>query len=218
MYFHIIFHYSFYKVLDIVLCSISRTLLFIYFIYVLLTHICRVWLFATPRTVARQAPLSMGLYLLFLYTFSFGSHKFAFSIWESCFCFVNKFICILFSIPYISKKYCMIFVFLCLTSFSMLMSRSIHVAANGIISFVFMAGWYSITHTHTHIYNYTDIHHYMYIYMYINLIKLSISSWFRFGGLYISRNLYSSSRLSNFSTYNYLYYFLNSFCIFVVSI
>ena len=33
----------------------------------------------------------------------------------------------------------MIFVFLCLISLSMIISRSIHVAANGIISFFFMA-------------------------------------------------------------------------------
>ena len=149
MYFHIIFHYSFYKVLDIVPCSISRTLLFIYFIYVLVTQSCLT--LCDPKDCSLSGSSVHGLYLLFLYTFSFGSYKFALSIWECCFCFVNKFVCILFSIPYISKKYCMIFVFLCLTSFSMLISRSIHVATNGIISFIFMAGCYSITHTHIYI-------------------------------------------------------------------
>ena len=38
----------------------------------------------------------------------------------------------------------MIFVFLSLSSLSMIISRSIHVAANGIISFFFMAEYYSI--------------------------------------------------------------------------
>ena len=36
----------------------------------------------------------------------------------------------------------MIFIFLCLTSLSMIISRSMHIAANGIISFFFMAEWY----------------------------------------------------------------------------
>ena len=41
----------------------------------------------------------------------------------------------------------MIFVFLCLTtSLGMIISRSIHVAANGIISFFFMAEYYSIVY------------------------------------------------------------------------
>ena len=37
----------------------------------------------------------------------------------------------------------MIFVFLCLTSLNMIISRSIHVAVNGIIPFFFMAEYYS---------------------------------------------------------------------------
>ena len=40
----------------------------------------------------------------------------------------------------------MVFVFLCLTSLSMIISRSIHVAANGVISFFFMAEYYSIVY------------------------------------------------------------------------
>ena len=39
-----------------------------------------------------------------------------------------------------------IFLFLCLTSLSMIISRPIHVAANGIISFFFMAESYSIVY------------------------------------------------------------------------
>ena len=56
----------------------------------------------------------------------------------SLFLFVNKFIfMILFDAIY--KRYHMIFCFFCLTSFSVTISRSIHVAANDIISFLFMA-------------------------------------------------------------------------------
>ena len=51
------------------------------------------------------------------------------------FCFVNKFISIIFCFSVISSS-----VFLCLTySLSMTVSRSIHVATNGIILFFFMA-------------------------------------------------------------------------------
>ena len=42
----------------------------------------------------------------------------------------------------------MIFVFLCVTSLSMIISRSIHLAANGIISFFFVAEWYSIVYVY----------------------------------------------------------------------
>ena len=45
----------------------------------------------------------------------------------------------------------MIFVLFCLTSLSMIISRSIHVAANGIISFFFMAEQYSIAYIDIHI-------------------------------------------------------------------
>ena len=48
--------------------------------------------------------------------------------------FVNKFICIIF-LDSTYKWYHMIFVFLLLTSLSMIISRSIYVAANDIISF-----------------------------------------------------------------------------------
>ena len=52
------------------------------------------------------------------------------------FCFVNKFICIIF-FNSAHKSYDMTFVFFpLLTSLNMIISRSIHVAANGIISFL----------------------------------------------------------------------------------
>ena len=60
-----------------------------------------------------------------------------------------KFICIIcFSLIYITtyKWYHRVFVFLWLTSLNMIISRSIHVAANGIISFFFMTEYYSIVY------------------------------------------------------------------------
>jgi len=53
-----------------------------------------------------------------------------------CFCFVNKFICALF-LDSTYEEYHMPSVFLCLTSLSMTISRSIHVVKNGIILFFF---------------------------------------------------------------------------------
>ena len=60
------------------------------------------------------------------------------SLW-AYFCFVNKFISIIFSdsIKVVSFDICLS------PSFSMIISRSIHVAANGIISLLLMAEKYS---------------------------------------------------------------------------
>ena len=60
------------------------------------------------------------------------------SLWIS-FYFVNKssFVSIFLDSTY--KWYHMIFVFLCLTDLSMTLSRSLHIAANGIISLFVMA-------------------------------------------------------------------------------
>ena len=63
-------------------------------------------------------------------------------------CFIHRFTCVVFLMPHISD---MIYLslFLWLTSLSMIISRSIHVAANGIISFLLRLGsipscvWYS---------------------------------------------------------------------------
>ena len=65
---------------------------------------------------------------------SSSNHKFIFCLWVS-FCYVNTFICIISFIDSAYKGCPMIFLLLCLTSLSMTISRSIHVAANGIISF-----------------------------------------------------------------------------------
>ena len=56
-----------------------------------------------------------------------------------CFCFANKFISTIF-LDSAYKRYHMIFVFLWLTSLSVIISRSIRGAANGIILFFFY-GW-----------------------------------------------------------------------------
>ena len=48
-------------------------------------------------------------------------------------CFINKFFCIIFQIPHLHD---IIMVFLSLTSLSTVTSRSLHVAANSIISFL----------------------------------------------------------------------------------
>ena len=66
----------------------------------------------------------------------FGSCKFFFffCLWV-CFWFVNKLICIIF-LDCIYKQYHKIFDFLWLTSLSLILSRSLHVIANGIISLI----------------------------------------------------------------------------------
>ena len=50
---------------------------------------------------------------------------------------IFRFLCHFFRFTY--KRYNIIFVFVWLTSFSMIICRSIHVATNGIISFFLMA-------------------------------------------------------------------------------
>ena len=66
----------------------------------------------------------------------FGNHKF-FKVCEVCFCSATKLICILFK-DSTCKWYPTMFVFHCLTWLSMIISRSIHVAATGVISFLLM--------------------------------------------------------------------------------
>ena len=61
----------------------------------------------------------------------FGNHKFVFYV---CFCFINKFICTINLIPHIRDIIQYLSFSLWLTSLSMIISRSLHVAANGITS------------------------------------------------------------------------------------
>ena len=51
----------------------------------------------------------------------------------------------------------------------------------------------------------------------IVLFRLSISSWFNLERMYVSRNLFISSRLSNLLAYNCLQYSFIIFCIYVLS-
>ena len=55
----------------------------------------------------------------------------------------------------------MIFVFLWLTSVSMMISRFIHVAANGISSFISMAEWYSIVYMYPIFFIYSSVNGYL---------------------------------------------------------
>ena len=52
----------------------------------------------------------------------------------------------------------MMFVFIQLTSLSMIISRSIHVAANGIISFFFMAEYYSSVYMYHIFFIHSSVH------------------------------------------------------------
>ena len=81
-----------------------------------------------------------------------------FSISVNLFLFVSKFICIIIFLDSTYKWYHMIFVFAWLTSHNMIISRSIHIAANGIISFFFMAEWYSIVYVYYIFFIHSSVH------------------------------------------------------------
>ena len=67
----------------------------------------------------------------------FGNHKFVFKVCESVsFLQINSFVALFLDSTY--KRYHGIFVFFCLTLLSMIISRSIHVSVDGIISFFSM--------------------------------------------------------------------------------
>ena len=75
------------------------------------------------------------------------------------FYFVGKFICVIFYIPHISDIIWHLSFFSWLTSLSMMISRSIHVAENGIILFFFMAEYYSVVYMdHIFIHSSVDGH------------------------------------------------------------
>ena len=122
-----IYYFSYYfplwfnhRILNVVLCLCSRTLLFFH-------------------------PIYNCLHLLVLTSQSFPSKPLP-SSWQrfcslyfwACFCFVDKFMCVVFLIPYTSDLWYLSFSFW-LTSLNMIICRSIRVAANGIISFFLMA-------------------------------------------------------------------------------
>ena len=75
--------------------------------------------------------------------FHYGNQKIDFEICESVsFIYIRSFVS--FLLDSTSKWYYMIFVFLWLTSLSMIISRFIHIAANAIISFFYMVEYHSI--------------------------------------------------------------------------
>ena len=56
-----------------------------------------------------------------------------------CFWFIDRLICVIFQIPQLYQWYNLEFVFLFMTSLSMIISSCLHVAAKNIISFFYMA-------------------------------------------------------------------------------
>ena len=100
-------------------------------------------------------------------------------------CFFFSYVCGSFSVLYISsfvsffldstyKWYNMAFVSVWLTSLSMIISRSIHVAANGIISFFVMAEYW----IYIPLYLYTTVYIYIYHCIYIpHLLYAFICRW-----------------------------------------
>ena len=98
-------------------------------------------------------------------TFSFGNHKFAFHVCGSTSAlYMSSFVS--FSFYFTHQQY-RIFVFLWLTSLCMIVSQSIHVAANGTSSF-FLAGQHPIVCM--------CVYMYMYMYMYCAVFNCSVVS------------------------------------------
>ena len=78
------------------------------------------------------------MFLIFPSHFLFGNYKFVFYAYEFIsVLYIDSFV--LFFIPHISDATYYLSFSVWLTSLSMIISRSIHVVANGIISFFFMA-------------------------------------------------------------------------------
>ena len=89
-------------------------------------------------------PICTGLHLLIQNShsihspalFPLGNHKSILWLWV---CFKDKFVCVMFQVLRISDIIWYLSFSFWLSSLSMIISRSIHVAANGIISFFFMS-------------------------------------------------------------------------------
>ena len=104
-------HIGHYSVFSRVLCAIQQVLISNSYSYVIMC-ICQ--------------PQSLNLSITYpLVAISMLSTSMTLQLW-----LVNKLVCTFFQIPH---RYYMILFFLCLTSFNIAISRSIHVAANGII-------------------------------------------------------------------------------------
>ena len=88
----------------------------------------------------------------------FGNPKSVFYVCECLwvyFCLINEFICTISLDSYISDITLYVSFSAWLTSLSVIISRFIHVAANGIISFFFMTEKYSIIYICVHVYTHT---------------------------------------------------------------
>ena len=145
--FQLFIHIGYYRILSEFPVLYSRSLLVIFFIY---SNICML--------------IPNSYFILPLTPFPFGNHVCFLYLWV---CFVNKVIYILLKLDFTCKWY-HIFVFLCLTSLSVIISKSIHVAADSIISFFFYGWvisfflWLSYTFCIYVPYLYPFIHHWSY--------------------------------------------------------
>ena len=110
-----------YKILSIVSCAIRQVLVG----YLPYVQLC---VYVNPILIYPSPPSPFPL----------GNHKRVFYVCGSI-SVLNMFIYIICFLDSTYKQYYLIFIFLCLTSFSIILSRSIHVAANSIILFFFMA-------------------------------------------------------------------------------
>ena len=90
-----------------------------YFLLILCVMVCFSWPQSPTPSLPHFPPL--------------GNHKIcALCLW-ACFCFVNKFTCVIFWIPHMSDVIRYLSFSLVLTSLGVITSRGIHVAANGIV-------------------------------------------------------------------------------------
>ena len=98
---------------------------------------------SAPVSQFIPSPSPLGNWKLVFYTYDY-------------FCFANKFVCIIFQDSRYKWHY-MIFVFLFLTSLCMTLCRSIHVVANGINPFLFVAESCSTVYMY-HIFIHSSVH------------------------------------------------------------
>ena len=104
-----------------------------------------------------------------------------FSMSVSLFLFCN-FICVIF-LDFMYKWHHIIFVFLCLNTLSMIISRSIHVAINGIISFFFMAEYIPL-YLYNHIsFIYSSVDRHLDCFRFLAIVN---SAAMNIGGLWLS--------------------------------
>ena len=96
----------------------------------------RTSLFTHPSSIHQFAPAHPQQPTQPFLPLTLGDHQSLHYVPDSV-CFINRFICVVFQIPHISDV--MQYLSVWLTSLRMIISSSIHVAANGIILFLFMA-------------------------------------------------------------------------------